>query len=140
MQLIIIGIIIVTIIVLSVVTYWWFHKPEAPVVVPPAAQPATSVAVDPNVKTYATLPGITFTNVSAASAETATTPAMAGTTIIQAPGGTLTQYGDETPVSAEEDEHFQPYMSILTNDVFRSDASFDPPLSKPEHEIYGNYD
>lgn len=56
------------------------------------------------------------------------------------PGGYKTiQYGDEAPVPYGQ-EKFQPYMSVLTESIFRSDASFDEPLSKEDNPPIGNYD
>lgn len=122
------------ILVLLLVWYFGFRSSGGPVTEPaPTSAPVGATATD------ASKPAITFTTVVAATSETADKPALPGTTVITTPLGSVTQYGDETPVSASEDEHFQPYMSVLANDVYRSDASFDVPLSKPEPEIYGNY-
>ena len=44
-----------------------------------------------------------------------------------------------TDVTVVKHESFQPYMSVLKDNIFRSDAAFDDELSKPESEIYGNY-
>lgn len=123
---------IVVLILLIAVGYWYFgFGSEAPASVDPAPVSVAPAAPSP--------PTITYKTAVAATPETAGSPVLPGTTIISAPGGTLTQYGQETPVSASEDEHFQPYMSILTNDMYRSDAAFDDPLGKDEPEIYGNY-
>ncbi len=120
---------IVVVLTIIVGGYWYFYRtPE------PAPEPAPAPVAEPTAKA----PAITYTTVVAATPETAGSPALPGTTVISTAGGNLTQYGDETPV-VEGDEHFQPYMSILTNDMYRSDAAFDPDLSKDEPEIYGNY-
>ena len=53
-------------------------------------------------------------------------------------GKTTIQYGDETPESVNLTEHFEPYMSVLANDIFRSDASFD--IGKLDKPPMGNYE
>jgi hypothetical protein len=117
---------IVVILLIIAVSYRYFYR---------TPEPAPALVAEPVAK----VPSITYTNVVATSPETADSPTIPGTTIISTADGDLIQYGDETPISANEDEHFQPYMSVLTNDIYRSDAAFDPDLSKDEHEIYGNY-
>jgi hypothetical protein len=118
-------IIAIAVVILLIIagSYWYFYRTPEPESAPVLAR----------------APAITYTNVVAATPETADSPALPGTTIISTAGGNLIQYGDETPVSSDEDEHFQPYMSVLTNDMYRSDAAFDSDLSKDESEIYGNY-
>lgn len=116
---------VIALVILIGFAVWYFRAPQPKPVPDPVLTPVA--------------PSITYSVAVAGTAETADSPALPGTTIITTPGGTLTQYGQETPVSASEDEHFQPYMSVLTNDMYRSDASFDEPLSKDEPEIYGNY-
>lgn len=52
------------------------------------------------------------------------------------------RFGSSVPVTKKSEplhENFSPYASILNNNVYRSDASFDSPLSKAEFEISGNY-
>lgn len=131
MEPIVIGVIVVVVLLLLGSGYWYFGSESTPA---PAPAPATTA-------TDAPVPaGPTYTTISAGTTETKTTQAMPGTTIItDASGQTMVQYGQETPVSMEETEAFQPYMSVLTNDMYRSDAAFDDPLGPPEMELHGNY-
>ena len=120
---------VIALVILIGFVVWYFRTPEPEPAPAPVLVPTETPAV----------PSITYKVAVAATAETAGAPALPGTTTITTPGGSLTQYGQETPVSNTEDEHFQPYMSVLTNDMYRSDAAFDDPLGRDEPEIYGNY-
>lgn len=121
---IIIAVVVTLIVVMILGTIYWYATAVPVVVVVPKTAPA-----------------LTYNTISSGTPETSSAPALPGTIVISnSAGQSVTQYGDETPVSASEDEHFQPYMSVLTNDVFRSDAAFDAPLSRHEQEIFGNYD